>query len=66
MDVLSVAELEVLPWLMIEALVAESVLPIAATGSFGRLEGFGFLQMIERKVRWVQTNREQLVAAVAH
>ncbi len=65
-DVLSVAELEVLPWLMIEALVAESVLPIAATGSFGRLEGFGFLQMIERKVRWVQTNREGLVTAVAH
>lgn len=65
-DVLSVAELEVLPWLMIEALVAESVLPIAATGSFGRLEGFGFLQMIERKVRWVQANAAGLVAALAH
>jgi homoserine kinase type II len=65
-DVLSVAELEVLPWLMIEALVAESVLPIAATGSFGRLEGFGFLQMIERKVQWVQANAANLVAALVH
>lgn len=65
-DVLSVAELEVIPWLMIEALVAESVLPIAATGSFGRLEGFGFLQMIERKVRWVQENAAGIVGAVVH
>lgn len=65
-DVLSVAELDVIPWLMIEAMVAESVLPIAATGSFGRLEGYGFLQMIERKVRWLQGNMSQLVRAVSH
>jgi homoserine kinase type II len=65
-DVLSMAELEVIPWLMIEALVAESVLPIAATGSFGRLEGFGFLKMIERKVKWVQQNAKGLVKTVAH
>jgi Ser/Thr protein kinase RdoA (MazF antagonist) len=65
-EVLSVAELEVMGWLMIEAMVAESVLPIAATGSFGRLEGYGFLQMIERKVRWVRRNMNQLLRAVAH
>ncbi len=65
-DVVSVAELEVIPWLMVEALVAESVLPIAATGSFGRLEGFGFLQMIDRKVRWVQSNAGQLIRSLAH
>jgi Ser/Thr protein kinase RdoA (MazF antagonist) len=65
-DVLSVAELDIIGWLMIEAMVAESVLPIAATGSFGRLEGYGFLQMIERKVRWVQGNMHQLLRAVAH
>lgn len=59
-DVISTAELDVLPWLMIEALVAESVLPIAATGSFGRMEGYGFLQMIERKVRWIGANMAQL------
>jgi hypothetical protein len=61
-DVISLAELQVIPWLMIEAMVAESVLPIAATGSFGRIEGYGFLQMIERKVRWVQDHAAQLVA----
>ena len=64
-DVVTVAELDVIPWLMIEAMVAESVLPIAATGSFGRIEGFGFLQMIERKVRWVQGHMQRLVKAVS-
>jgi Ser/Thr protein kinase RdoA (MazF antagonist) len=64
-DVVSTAELEVVPWLMIEAMVAESVLPIAATGSFGRIEGYGFLQMIERKIRWVREHASQLVASVA-
>lgn len=53
-----------LPLLMIEALIAEAVMPIAATGSFGRLEGFRFLQMIERKVRWLQQNGDRLIAAV--
>jgi homoserine kinase type II len=65
-DVMSMAELQVVPWLMIEAMVAESVLPIAATGSFGRIEGYGFLQMIERKVRWVQAHADELIHSVAH
>jgi homoserine kinase type II len=59
-SVLSRAELRTLPWLMIEALVAESVIPIAATGSFARMEGVGFLMMIERKVRWLQAHVDQL------
>jgi Ser/Thr protein kinase RdoA (MazF antagonist) len=63
-NVLTTAELETLPWLMIEALVAESALPIAATGSFGRIEGYGFLQMIERKTRWVHAHAGQLSAAL--
>jgi Ser/Thr protein kinase RdoA (MazF antagonist) len=63
-DVVSTAELEVVPWLMIEAMVAESVLPIAATGSFGRIEGYGFLQMIERKIHWVRDHAAQLIASI--
>lgn len=47
--------------LMIEALISEAVAPIAATGSFGRIEGFRFLQMINRKVRWLEQNGEQLL-----
>ncbi len=50
-----------LPSLMIEALIAEAVMPIAATGSFGRIEGFRFLQMILRKTRWLQEHADHLV-----
>ena len=57
-------QLRVLHWLMIEALIAEAVMPIAATGSFGRIEGFRFLQMICRKARWLQHNGERLVAVL--
>jgi prepilin-type processing-associated H-X9-DG protein len=55
-------QIAVLPWLMVEALIAEAVAPIAATGSFGRMEGFRFLQMICRKVGWLQENGERLAA----
>jgi len=52
----------VIPDLMIEALIAEASLPIAATGSFGPLPGFGVLQMVARKVRWLRENAERLQA----
>lgn len=61
--VLSRAELRIVPWLMIEALIAESVIPIAATGQFARIEGIGFLTMVERKVRWFKKHAADLVAA---
>lgn len=57
---LSAAEAAALPHLMVEALIAESVLPIAATGSFGRFDGFGFMQMVRRKVNWIQRNAGEL------
>ena len=59
-NVVSVAELQCIPFLMCEAMIAEAVLPIAATGSFGRLAGFPFLMMIERKVRWLLDNLDDL------
>ena len=57
-------QIRVLPSLMIEALIAEAVAPIAATGSFGRMEGFRFLQMICRKVGWLQANGERVIATL--
>lgn len=63
-NVLSKAEIQTLPWLMIEALIAESVLPIAATGSFARMEGLGFLLMVQRKVRWLREHAGDLIRAV--
>jgi Ser/Thr protein kinase RdoA (MazF antagonist) len=57
---LSQAEIRALPWLMIEALIAEAVFPIAATGQFGRVEGIAFLQMVQRKVSWIQRSLQRL------
>jgi homoserine kinase type II len=50
--------------LMVETMIAESVLPIAATGFFGNLKGVDFLKMILRKARWIDANRETLTAAI--
>jgi len=58
-------EARALPHLMIEALIAESVLPIAATGSFGRFDGFGFMQMVRRKVNWIQRHAAELCTVTA-
>jgi homoserine kinase type II len=63
-SVVSVAEIKAVPYLMCEAMIAEAVLPIAATGSFGRFDGFGFLEMIDRKVQWILGHCDQLVGAM--
>lgn len=62
--VISRAELRTVPFLMIEALIAEAAIPIAATGSFARMEGTDFLLMVERKVRWFQEHGERLTKVV--
>lgn len=54
------AQRRVLPSLMIESLIAESVVPIAATGSFGRIPGYGVLMMVARKARWIRENESDL------
>lgn len=58
---LSQAEVRATPWLMIEALIAEAVFPIAATGAFGRMDGLAFLHMVNRKVSWLAKNANRLV-----
>ena len=62
---LSPAEREALPWLILEALILESVLPIAATGRFAQLSGSAFLRMVMRKVRWLRPRAKKLAAYVA-
>ena len=59
-NVISKAEVRAVPFLMCEAMIAEAVLPIAATGSFGRMDGFPFLQMIRRKVKWVRAHLQEI------
>ena len=59
-NVISKQELQCVPCLMCEAMIAEGVLPIAATGSFGRIQGYPFLKMIHRKINWIQDNVKEL------
>ncbi|QQE13258.1 phosphotransferase [Planctomycetota bacterium] len=63
--VLSKAEVAAIPWLMIEALIAESTIPVAATGKFANMDGVAFLQMVQRKVNWLRTNAERLVGLLS-
>lgn len=46
--------------MMIETMIAEAVLPVAATGFFGHHSGQAFLEMILRKTKWLRRNRRQL------
>jgi len=46
--------------LMIETMIAEAVLPVAATGFFSHHSGVDFLQMILRKTRWLRLHRKEL------
>jgi len=58
---LSQAEIRTIGHLMVEALIAEAVFPIAATGAFGKVDGLHFLQMVERKIGWMLKNYDRLV-----
>jgi Ser/Thr protein kinase RdoA (MazF antagonist) len=49
-------ELEIIVSLMIETLIAETMMPIAATGRFADVQGYRFLKMILRKTLWLQEN----------
>lgn len=50
--------------LMIETMIAEAVLPVAATGFFGHLAGLDFLKMILRKTKWLRLHRADLTQAM--
>lgn len=58
---ISQAETAVLPPLMIEALIAEAVFPIAQTGTFGKASADDFLHMVLRKVRWISSHTPDLI-----
>jgi homoserine kinase type II len=58
--VLSKVELDVMPWLMIEALIAESAIPIGRSGLFGRYRGAEFLHTAERRARWMESNADKI------
>lgn len=54
------AQLESLPDLMTETLIAEAVSPIAATSHFGPFCGLEFMKMVDRKATWLANHRDDL------
>lgn len=60
--IISTAELDALPWLMLEALIVEAAVPIAATGSFAGLSGAGFLRMVDAKSAWLAEHAARITS----
>jgi Ser/Thr protein kinase RdoA (MazF antagonist) len=58
-------DLRAVPWLMIEALVVEAAAPIAATGSFGRADGFSVLATVRVASDWIAGHADHLVGLAA-
>ena len=63
-ELLNEYKLQALLDLMIETMIAEAVLPVAATGFFGHLHGSDFLLMIRRKADWLSKNRDKLTELI--
>lgn len=61
MIVISEAELRAVPYLMQEALLSQAVFPILGTGTFAGFDGFGFLEVVLRKMQWLDRNAERLI-----
>lgn len=55
-------ERQAIPWLMIEACIAEGVVPIARTGSFADLRGSAMLRFLHRRAAWLESSAESLLA----
>jgi homoserine kinase type II len=58
------SELAIVPSLMKEALVVESVFHIYKTGGFGDIIGSDFLRMVERKLGWLDLNTEKIIEVI--
>jgi homoserine kinase type II len=58
-NVVSELELQAIPPLMQEAIIAQAVAPIIKTGTFAGLDGFAFLSVMRNKMRWIEDNAPQ-------
>jgi len=53
-----------IPDLMVEALVVESVIPIWKTGTFGSVTGSTFLKLVEKKLRWLEPRMQRVIDVI--
>ena len=61
---LMASERSIIPFLMVEALIVESVIPIIKSGSFGRVRGSSFIRMVERKLRWLEPRTQRVIDVI--
>lgn len=54
-------QLRCIPPLMIEALIAEAITPIALTGRFGSVSPLSVVAMAARKASWIEANEDSLL-----
>ena len=64
-QVLSAAECEALPWLMIEALIVEAVTPILRTGRFGSVDPRALLGRVDAKAAWIADHAADLCSRLS-
>ncbi|MEI6273972.1 MAG: hypothetical protein WCQ03_10925, partial [Phycisphaerae bacterium] len=53
------------PWLMIEACIAEAAIPIARTGMFATIAGEKMLTLILRRAMWLQSNAANVARKIS-
>ena len=61
---LTTSERSIIPALMVEAFIVESVIPIHRTGAFGRIRGTSFLRMVERKLKWLVPRTQRVIEVI--
>lgn len=57
-SVLASGERQAVPWLMVQALIAEAAMPIAITGRFGKVDPMGLLRVVKRKAKWISEHAD--------
>lgn len=53
-----------IPWLMIEACIAEGIVPIARTGAFADLRGSEMLPFVLRRAEWLVESSDSLLSVL--
>lgn len=62
---LETQERDAIPWLMIEACIAEGIVPIARTGMFAELRGSAMLRFLERRAAWLRDTADRWLEALS-
>lgn len=62
---LGTQERDAIPWLMIEACIAEGIVPIARTGTFADLRGSAMMGFLARRSQWLHDTATQWLEALS-